>query len=164
MQTKKVNIYPKNPITSVNPPIRTAIRNVTKPISDIRRCIIEKAYVEEVLPDGETIVLDFTNYNKNNFHIKEEKNESVNKYAETFKSNVSKQPIKEDVKQETKQTEKNEEDETKDTNVNLKQTETKPEQVQSQQQRQKKNNKKQYQKQQPKHQQQVDVEVQSNEE
>lgn len=65
-QTKKVNIYPKNAITTITPPIRTAVKNITKPISDIRKCLIARAYVEEVLPDGDLVVLDFTNYNLDN--------------------------------------------------------------------------------------------------
>lgn len=65
-QTKKVNIYPKNAITTITPPIRTTVKNITKPISDIRKCLIARAYVEEVLPDGDLVVLDFTNYNLDN--------------------------------------------------------------------------------------------------
>jgi len=64
--TKVVNIYPTQPIITVNPPIRSAVRKVTKSISDIRKCIIARAVVEEVCGD-KTVRLDFTNYDKNNF-------------------------------------------------------------------------------------------------
>ena len=66
MNTKIVNIYPKYPITTVNPPIRTAVKKVTKSIDEIRKCIIARAVVEEILNNGNTIPLDFSNYDKDN--------------------------------------------------------------------------------------------------
>lgn len=62
---KKVNIYPRGPITSVNPPIRVPVRGVTKDVKDIRRCIIAGAKVEEIIPTG-TIVLNLQNYDIDN--------------------------------------------------------------------------------------------------
>lgn len=69
MMFKTVNIFPKFPIISVNPPIRTSVRRVTKSTTDIRACIIARAIVEEVLPDGSTIVLDLNNFDKDNSNI-----------------------------------------------------------------------------------------------
>lgn len=69
---KKVNIYPRGPITTVNPPIRVPIKNVTKDIKDIRRCIIAGAKVEEITKDG-IIVLNLQNYDLNNGEAAEEK-------------------------------------------------------------------------------------------
>lgn len=66
MNTKVVNVYPNKAITSINPPIRSKVMKVTMPITNIRKCIIERAIVDEVLPDGRTIRLDFTNYDKDN--------------------------------------------------------------------------------------------------
>ena len=66
MNTKVVNIYPNKAITSINPPIRSKVMKVTMPITNIRKCIIERAIVDEVLPDGRTVRLDFTNYDKDN--------------------------------------------------------------------------------------------------
>lgn len=63
---KKVNIYPKTPVLSINPPIRSAVRKVTKSTEEIRECIIARAIVEEILPDGSTVRLNFSNYDKNN--------------------------------------------------------------------------------------------------
>ena len=42
---KKVNVYPRGPITNVNPPIRVPVRNVLLPIADIRRCVLAGAKV-----------------------------------------------------------------------------------------------------------------------
>lgn len=64
--SKIVNIYPTQPITSVNPPIRGKLMGVRRTNSDIRACIIGRARVEEVLKDGRTVLLDFTNYDKDN--------------------------------------------------------------------------------------------------
>jgi sorbitol-specific phosphotransferase system component IIBC len=71
---KKVNIYPKNPITTVNPVIRTTTLRVSKPVEDIRKCIIARAMVDEVLDDGTTLRLDLNNYDKDNNPTKTEKN------------------------------------------------------------------------------------------
>lgn len=71
---KKVNIYPKNPITTVNPTIRTTTLRVSKPVEDIRKCIIARAMVDEVLDDGTTLRLDLNNYDKDNNPTKTEKN------------------------------------------------------------------------------------------
>lgn len=63
---KKVNIYPTTPIYSLNPVVRGVVCNVTKSVSDIRKCLIAKAKVEEILSDGTTIQLTLFNYDKNN--------------------------------------------------------------------------------------------------
>jgi hypothetical protein len=65
--SKIVNIYPTMPITSVNPPIRGKLMGVRRTTADIRACIIGRARVEELLPNGKTIPLDFTNYDKDNY-------------------------------------------------------------------------------------------------
>jgi uncharacterized abhydrolase domain-containing protein DDB_G0269086 len=65
-EIKEVNVFPKyGPITTVNPPIRVAIKNALQSIENIRRCIAAGALVEEVL-GGENLVLDFTNYDADN--------------------------------------------------------------------------------------------------
>ena len=69
---KRVNIYPRGPITTVNPPIRVPVKNVTKDIKDIRRCIIAGAKVEEITKDG-IVVLNLQNYDLNNGEVAEEK-------------------------------------------------------------------------------------------
>ena len=66
MMTKTVNIYPNGAITTLNPPIRSRVLGVTKSIAEIRKCIIARAIVDEVLPGGKTVRLDFSNYDKDN--------------------------------------------------------------------------------------------------
>lgn len=63
---KKVNIYPRKPITSIVPPIRCVCYNVTKPIDIIKTCLLNGASVEEILPTGEIIELNLSNYDKDN--------------------------------------------------------------------------------------------------
>lgn len=72
--SKIVNIYPTMPITSVNPPIRGKLMGVRRTTADIRACIIGRARVEELLPNGKVVPLDFTNYDKDNY-VKEEPKE-----------------------------------------------------------------------------------------
>ena len=62
--TKVVNIYPSMPITGVNPPIRSAVKRVTKSIQEIRTCLMSRAVVEEILSDGSTVRLNIGNYDK----------------------------------------------------------------------------------------------------
>lgn len=62
--TKIVNIYPSIPIIGINPPIRSVVKRVTKSISEIRTCLMARAIVEEVLPDGKTVRLNIGNYDK----------------------------------------------------------------------------------------------------
>lgn len=66
MMFKTVNIFPKFPVIGVNPPIRTAVRKVTKSTAEIRTCIIARAIVEEILEDGSTVILDLNNFDKDN--------------------------------------------------------------------------------------------------
>ena len=64
--TKLVNIFPNGPITTINPPIRIRLSKVSMNIADIRKCLIAKAYVEEVLDGNKTIQLTFENYDSEN--------------------------------------------------------------------------------------------------
>jgi len=60
---KLVNIYPQlGPITSVSPAIRTAVKCAKKSTSDIYKCLVARARVEEILPDGTTKQLTLYNY------------------------------------------------------------------------------------------------------
>lgn len=73
--TKLVNIFPNGPITTINPPIRIRLSKVSMNIADIRKCLIAKAYVEEVLDGNKTIQLTFENYDKNNDDLQDVKEE-----------------------------------------------------------------------------------------
>lgn len=74
---KKVNIYPQTPITNIRPPIRSVTKKVTRSEEDIRACIIARAKVEEILPDGSIIRLNLTNYNTNNYDKKPNKDDTI---------------------------------------------------------------------------------------
>lgn len=74
---KKVNIYPQTPITNIRPPIRSVTKKVTRSEEDIRACIIARAKVEEILPDGSIIRLNLTNYNINNYDKKPNKDDTI---------------------------------------------------------------------------------------
>jgi hypothetical protein len=52
------------PITTVNPPIRSVVKKVTKSIKEIRACLMARAIVEEILPDGKTVRLNISNYDQ----------------------------------------------------------------------------------------------------
>ena len=73
--TKLVNIYPNGPITTINPPIRIRLNRISMDITDIRKCLIAKAYVEEILDGNKTIPLTFENYDKDNDDAKDAKKE-----------------------------------------------------------------------------------------
>lgn len=64
--TKMVNIYPNGAITTINPPIRSRVMRVIKSTEEIRQCIIARAIVDEILSNGDTVRLDFSNYDKDN--------------------------------------------------------------------------------------------------
>lgn len=94
MNKKVVNIYPTTPILSTNPPIRTMAYKITKPIKDIRACIIAGAKVEEILPNGTTIRLNLNNYDKDHVAIyhkltdKESESETILKIKNTSTKSV----------------------------------------------------------------------------
>ena len=106
---KVVNIYPSFPITTVNPPIRGSVLKTKKDVNDIKKCIVARAKVEEVLNDGSTILLNLNNYDRDNsvdLGAKGQRDEFINK-VNTF-SNISKKskiqnaPKKEETTEEAK--------------------------------------------------------------
>ena len=96
--TKKVNIYPSTPIVSVTPPIRTTVKGATKKIETIRKCIIARAKVEEILPTGDTVILDLSNYDKDNRFNTESKMDIPETPADPIVPDapVVKEPVKEE--------------------------------------------------------------------
>lgn len=63
MQTKLVDVTCRRPIRLRNKMVRGVYHeNLT--ISEIADCISQYAMVEEILPSGAKVVLDFTNYDK----------------------------------------------------------------------------------------------------
>lgn len=63
---KKINVYAKMPFFYGNAIIRGNMNNITLDIEVIRQLILAKNIVDEILPNGELLRLDLTNYNINN--------------------------------------------------------------------------------------------------
>lgn len=63
---KLVNITSKVAIRTVTPKICGTHENVLMSTGDILRCILMRARVEEILSDGSTVILNLSNYNKDN--------------------------------------------------------------------------------------------------
>ena len=93
---KIVNIYPTWPITRLNPPIRSVVKNVTKSVEDIRICLVTRARVEEVLPDGSTVTLGFNNYDEDNSIKTTKTEETVDVDKTDTTSEVTEQAIVEE--------------------------------------------------------------------
>lgn len=63
---KKVNVIPQVPFP-LKQIIARPMYNVDMSIGDIRVCILKRAIVQEVLPNGKLLNLTLENYNKVNF-------------------------------------------------------------------------------------------------
>lgn len=66
MKKKKINVYAKMPFCYGKAIIRGNMNNITLDIEGIRQLILAKNIVDEILPNGELLRLDLTNYNINN--------------------------------------------------------------------------------------------------
>ena len=64
MNSKKVNVYPVMPIFTVYPPITQKQEGVELSLGKIEKCLMARAKVEEVFPNGQTIRLNLRNYDK----------------------------------------------------------------------------------------------------
>ena len=62
LKTKLVNVECRRPIRLRNRLVRGIYREVLT-VEEIADCISQQATVYEILPTGDTVVLDFTNYN-----------------------------------------------------------------------------------------------------
>lgn len=62
LKTKLVNVNCRRPIRLRNRLVRGIYREVLT-VEEIADCISQQATVYEILPTGDTVVLDFTNYN-----------------------------------------------------------------------------------------------------
>ena len=74
---KKVNIVAQIPIRTVYPPIYGTYHGVMMSPAIILKCILHKAIVEEILPNGDTIRLTVKNYNTINNPESEEVKQAV---------------------------------------------------------------------------------------
>lgn len=107
---KVVSVVARQPIM-LNSRMVRGINQESLSVDEIRQCILQHAIVSEILPTGERVVLDFTNYDKVNFEaaeaapVKETKKEEP---APEVKPEV-KNPPKEDIRPEKKEQEEKEE-------------------------------------------------------
>ena len=62
LKTKLVNVNCRRPIRLRNRLVRGIYREILT-VEEIADCISQQATVYEILPTGDTVVLDFTNYN-----------------------------------------------------------------------------------------------------
>lgn len=60
---KKVNIIARLPVRTLYPPIHGTYEGINMSPANILKCLLHKAYVEEVLEDGSTLELNMQNYN-----------------------------------------------------------------------------------------------------
>ncbi|MCM1236083.1 MAG: hypothetical protein NC489_38855 [Ruminococcus flavefaciens] len=64
--SKRVNIRTTVAVRTTNPPICGTKKNTIMSTSDILKCLCRRAVVEEILPNGSTIRLNMSNYNRDN--------------------------------------------------------------------------------------------------
>lgn len=62
LKTKLVNVECRRPIRLRNKFVRGVYRELLT-VEEIADCIAQQSTVREILPTGDTVVLDFTNYN-----------------------------------------------------------------------------------------------------
>ena len=67
---KVVSVVARQPIM-LNSRMVRGINQESLSLDEIRQCILQHAIVSEILPTGERLVLDFTNYDKVNFEAAE---------------------------------------------------------------------------------------------
>lgn len=63
---KRVNIKSPNVLYVFTPPMSGVFNNHEMTTGDIKNCLLQGAYVEEILSDGSTIRLDLNNFDKVN--------------------------------------------------------------------------------------------------
>ena len=122
MNSKKVNVYPVMPIFTVYPPITQKQEGVELPLGKIEKCLIARAKVEEIFPNGQTVRLNLRNYDKELspiYHkeetIKEEEPQPVKvevkeDIVEDVKSEEEPQPVKVEFKEDVVEDVKSEEE------------------------------------------------------
>lgn len=86
---KKVNVYPVVPIYALRTPINSTTLHAELSTGDILTCIYSRAKVEEVLPNGQVIILDLKNYDKVNYcQSTIEHNNNLDESSNVDESNV----------------------------------------------------------------------------
>ena len=64
--TKRVNVRATVAVRNINPPIYGTYKNIIMTTGDILKCLTKRATVDEILPDGSTIRLNYKNYYTDN--------------------------------------------------------------------------------------------------
>lgn len=86
--TKRVNIDARFPVRSISPVIHGVKKDTIMTSSDILKCLCRRARVEEILPNGTTVLLNMNNYYTDNgagldaTHTVAKKNNSIISPAE----------------------------------------------------------------------------------
>lgn len=94
LKTKLVNVECRRPIRLRNKFVRGIYRELLT-VEEIADCISQQATVREILPTGDTVVLDFTNYNTEILpSISEEEAEAARKEAEAAKAKAAEEKAK----------------------------------------------------------------------
>lgn len=108
---KVVSVVARQPIM-LNSRMVRGINQESLTVNEIRQCLLQHAIVSEILPTGERLVLDFTNFDKVNFEAapaaapaKEVKKEEPDPEVKPEVKN----PPKEDIRPEKKEQEEKEE-------------------------------------------------------
>ena len=101
LKTKLVNVECRRPIRLRNKFVRGIYRELLT-VEEIADCISQQATVREILPTGDTVVLDFTNYNTEVLpSISEEEAEAARKEAEA-KAKAARKEAEAKAKEEAK--------------------------------------------------------------
>lgn len=91
--TKIVNINARFPIKSIVPPIYGTLKNVEMSTSNILKCLIRHAIIEEVLPDGTTIPINYKNYYTDNYKEPISKKEIIKTVSSNNKPEITKNDL-----------------------------------------------------------------------
>ena len=95
---KKINIYAKMPFSYGKGIIRGNMNNITLDIEGIRQLILAKNIVDEILPNGELLRLDLTNYNTNNDPAEKARIEAAKAAAEAARIEAERKAKEEAIK------------------------------------------------------------------
>ena len=105
---KKINIYAKMPFSYGKGIIRGNMNNITLDIEGIRQLILAKNIVDEILPNGELLRLDLTNYNTNNDPAEKARIEAAKAAAEAARIEAEHKAKEEAIKAEAEKAAKEE--------------------------------------------------------
>ena len=92
---KKINVYAKMPFSYGSGIIRGNMNNIILDTEGIRQLILAKNIVDEVLPNGQLLRLDLSNYNTNNDPIEKARIEAAKKAAEAARIEAERKAIEE---------------------------------------------------------------------